>query len=157
MLRGGHVAMLLRRVFIKFDVRPLFVQPSLLRTMSLSLCYLHKRHHHHHLHPHFGSSAVCLKSWFQRWVSTTASGTHKCSSEKTHSKIEIYRFDNHNNKTALNATLNTCYMSRAKTSSAQILVLFSSERVFRRPVTTNNSVTERGACIVQPTHFPKLC
>ena len=72
MLRGGQVAMLLRRVFIKFDVRPLFVQPSLLPTMSLSLCYLHKRHHHH-LHPHFGSSAVCLWSWFQHWVSTTAS------------------------------------------------------------------------------------
>ena len=104
MLRGGQVAMLLRRVFIKFDVRPLFVQPSLLPTMSLSLCYWHKRHHQH-LNLHFGSSAVCLWSWFQRWVSTTASGTHKCSSEKTHSKMEIYRFDNDNNKIALNATL----------------------------------------------------
>ena len=55
------MAMLLRRVFIKFDVRPLFVQPSLLRTMSLSLCYLHKRNHHH-LNPHFGSSTVCLSN-----------------------------------------------------------------------------------------------
>ena len=75
--------------------------------------------------------------------------------KKTASKMEIYLFDNDNNKIALNVTLNTCYMFSINIICTNTVFVFQYEREGQWQRTI--SLLGGGPCIVQPTHFPNLC